>query len=472
MEFLVFIIFCTLLYLFFKLLSLNSRLKLALFSMKDLSEKNIEIIEDNEKMVKRTLKFDNAILKAEEFKLKNEDLKLKNEDLKLKNMELKNKNMELNLSIKNNSGGSKKDFAANAQLQSENNDLKTELAFLENVKLTYSNYIDKHNGLMLLEKDIAKLNDIKIKGTEIYTKLKTAIDSEKATYSTIKNNVVSINSKLINMRTQLESYSKGLYKHESKYDSDDYDLYRPLYSNETPDFFKKQIDDNYLEGKLLFEQGNAVINDSNHYTDEDDISYNRRTQNIIKNMVNLFNSETNQLISILTYKNAKKTFEKIRKVKDNINKLNMTNEHHYFFISDEYLIIKLNEAILKFEFETAKKKAKDEQDAIKVQMREEQREEKQLLKDQEAALKAADQAEKEEHEFETKLRIAREELEATMAAHLAIKEQEDKDKFNAELEEKDNEAKEKELAMNEMISKLEEDLRLAQEAKERNKSMA
>lgn len=465
MEFLVFIIFCTLLYLFFKLLSLNSRLKLALFSMKDLSEKNIEIIEDNEKMVKRTLKFDNAILKAEEFKLKNEDLKLKN-------MELKNKNMELNLSIKNNSGGSKKDFAANVQLQSENNDLKTELAFLENVKLTYSNYIDKHNGLMLLEKDIVKLNDIKIKGTEIYTKLKTAIDSEKVTYSTIKNNVVSINSKLINMRNQLESYSKELYKHESRYNSDDYELYRPAYSNETPDFFKRQINDNYLEGKLLFEQGKAVVNESNHYTGEDESSYSRRSQNIIKNMVNLFNSESNQLVSTLTYKNANKTFEKIKKIKDNINKLNMTNEHHYFYISEDYLSIKLKEASLKFEFETAKQKYKDEQDEIKAQMREEQREEKKLVKEREVALKAAARAEKEEHEFEDKLRIAREELEATMSAHMALKEQEGKDKFNAELQEKDNEAKEKELAMNEMISKLEEDLRLAQEAKERNKSMA
>lgn len=464
MEFIVFMVFCTLLYLFFKLLSLNSRLKIALFSIKDLSEKNIAIIEDNEKMIKRTLKFDTAILKAEEFKLKNEDLKLKN-------MELKNKNMELNLSIKNNSG-SKKDSSANLKLQQENDELKTQLAFLANVKFTYSNYVEKYNGLMLLEKDIAKLQEARTKGNEIYTKLKAAIDSEKSNYSTIKNNVVAISSKLSNMRTQLESYSKELYKHESRYNSDDYELYRPVYSNETPDFFKRQISDNYLEGKLLFEQGKAVINESTHYTGEEESSYNRRTQNIIKNMVNLFNSEINQLVSILTYKNANKTFEKIKKIRENINKINMTNENHYFFISEEYLSIKLKEASLIFEFETAKKKAKDEQDAIKAQMRDEQREEKKLAKERDIALKAAAKAEQEAMEFEEKLRIAREELEATMAAHIALKEQEDKDKFNTELLLKDEEAKEKELAMNEMISKLEEDLRLAQEAKERNKSMA
>lgn len=464
MEGLVWIIGLLIAFLLFKWASANDKLKKARYNETIANQRNDFLSENNQELIKRTAKFDYAILKAEE-------LRLKNEDLKLKNMELKNKNMELNLTIKNNSV-SKKDASANLKLQQENDELKTKLTFLANVKFTYSNYIEKHNGLMLLEKDIAKLQDAKVKGTEIYTQLKTAIDSEKTTYSTIKNNVIAISSKLSNMRTQLESYSKELYKHESRYNSDDYELYRPSYSNETPDFFKRQINDNYLEGKLLFEQGKAVINESNHYTDEDDISYNRRTQNIVKNMVNLFNSESNQLVSTLTYKNANKTFEKIKKVKDNINKLNMTNEHHYFYISEDYVSIKLKEASLKFEYETAKQKYKDEQDEIKAQMREEQREEKKLVKEREIALKAAAKAEKEEHEFEDKLRIAREELEATMAAHLALKEQEGKDKFTAELQEKDNEAKEKELAMNEMISKLEEDLRLAQEAKERNKSMA
>jgi hypothetical protein len=464
MDVLVWIIGLLMAFLLFKWASLSDQLKKARWNETMALQQSEHLSEHNQELVKRTAKFDYAILKADE-------LRLKNEDLKLKNMELKNKNMELNLSIKNNSV-SKKDASANLKLQQENDELKTKLTFLANVKFTYSNYIEKYNGLMLLEKDIAKLQEAKVKGTEIYTKLKTAIDAEKTNYSTIKNNVISISSKLSNMRTQLESYSKELYKHESRYNGDDYELYRPAYSNETPDFFKRQISDNYLEGKLLFEQGKAVVNDSNHYTDEDDISYNRRTQNIIKNMVNLFNSESNQLVSTLTYKNANKTFEKIKKVKDNINKINMTNEHHYFYISEDYLSIKLKEASLKFEFETAKQKYKDEQDAIKSQMREEQREEKKLVKEREIALKAAAKAEKEEQEFEDKLRIAREELEATMAAHLALKEQEGKDKFNAELQEKDNEAKEKELAMNEMISKLEEDLRLAQEAKERNKSMA
>lgn len=460
-----------------------------------------DLVDKNNKLEKKVTKLDSALYQVDELKLKNADLRDRNTDLnqqiktqnsdiselkreiklyspeKFKQLESKNSRLieQYSLSTTKNHELAK----TNVELHSKFTDfentilgLQDELKGLENVKLTYKHYIDRYDGLMILQRNIDKLNEINNKGKDHYLKIKEGVETQKKNYEIVKNNVVSLNTKLTYMKNQLSNYEEDLYKHESKYSTDDYDLYKYIFTNETPDSFKEKIEDNYIKGQILFDSGLAVIDTSEKYVGEEDISFNRRSQNIMKNMINLFNAECNQIFDKLTIRNVNKMIEKLNKVKDNINKINKVNANHYYYISDEYYKIKIDEIQLKFEFETAKQKYKDEQDAIKAQMREEQREEKKLVKEREIALKAAAKAEKEEHEFEYKLRIAREELEATMAAHLALKEQEDKDKFNAELQEKDNEAKEKELAMNEMISKLEEDLRLAQEAKERNKSMA
>lgn len=446
--------------------------------------------------------------KALKFKDRNDSLSEKNDDFKMRNAELRSKITDQNLTIKDLKGTisdlkaihksySKDKFDKltsdnralitenstlskdNLKLSSEFNNfrtniskLETELSKLNNIKSIYNNYIVKHDGLVLLQDEVVKIKQHRDKGVDVLNRLKETIDNEKKVYSMLQKSVQSFNVKLENMQKQFNLYEDGLYKHEKEYDKDDYDMYKPKYSTATQDLFETELQDIYDEGYELIKENLAVLNYSFHYNDEKDAAYNRRSTAIIKNMINLFNIESDKIIENLTFRNANKSFERIKKIKENINKINKVNDFHSFEITDEYLTVKLKGAELKFEYENAKKHAKEQQELIKAQMREDQREEKRLQKERLEALKAAEAAEQEEKAFEEKLRLAQEELQKNMELQFLLKQQEEQNKFDNDIKQKEEEALAKELEMNDMIGKLKEDLRIAQELKERNKSMA
>ncbi|HEX2955531.1 MAG TPA: DUF4041 domain-containing protein, partial [Chitinispirillaceae bacterium] len=153
-------------------------------------------------------------------------------------------------------------------------------------------------------------------------------------------------------------------------------------------------------------------------------------------MLRAFNGECDAALAKVRWDNAIKMEERIQKSFETINKSGEVNRSH---ITDEYLILKLNELRLTHEYQEKIKQEKDEQRQIQEEMREEENARKEIER-------AKEEAEKEEARYQKALEKAREEAQKVSGEKL--------DKLN------------------DKVKQLEEKLKAAQELKERAISRA
>ncbi|MDD5156464.1 DUF4041 domain-containing protein [Sulfurimonas sp.] len=152
-------------------------------------------------------------------------------------------------------------------------------------------------------------------------------------------------------------------------------------------------------------------------------------KNQIIMMLKTFNIECDFLIENVSPGNFARTLERISKAANDIEKNSLTLE---FGFNNEYILLKLEECELQYQFALKKQEEKEEQRFIREQMREEQ-------KAMQEAEKAIQEAEKEEHLYRELLSKAREELAKAGGEEIILAE------FKiAELERKLEEAENKE----------------------------
>ncbi|WP_027702520.1 DUF4041 domain-containing protein [Metaclostridioides mangenotii] len=92
------------------------------------------------------------------------------------------------------------------------------------------------------------------------------------------------------------------------------------------------------------------------------------TNQNIKTIFKLFNSECDNAINKLSFKNITTTEKRITKAFNDANKLNTTNR---VSLKESYLNLKIDELYLYFEYLQKKEDEKEEQRALREQMREE-----------------------------------------------------------------------------------------------------
>lgn len=132
-------------------------------------------------------------------------------------------------------------------------------------------------------------------------------------------------------------------------------------------------------------------------------------KNISKLALNAFNASCNELVNSVKFNNYDSCEKKLQKSFEQINKLVAPFNSE---ISKQYYKSKVKELALSLEFELEKKQIKDEQDQLKAQMREEQKELAQ-------AEKARDKAIEEEKLIADALEKARLEIESKTDAEKA-----------------------------------------------------
>ena len=149
-----------------------------------------------------------------------------------------------------------------------------------------------------------------------------------------------------------------------------------------------------------------------------------------------FNGECNSLITKVKWNNVSQMQERIRKSFEAINKLGKSST---IAIEYEYLDLKIKELTLEHEFQTKRQREKEELREIQAQIREEEKVKREFEK-------AQKDAEKEEKNYQSALDKARKEIAEVTG--------EKQNKLQAQIE------------------KLEQELKKAQEKKERAMSMA
>jgi hypothetical protein len=254
-------------------------------------------------------------------------------------------------------------------------------------------------------------------------------------------NDIEINFSKLNAEYQaaLETYTKlrkEVSLFESKLDLIEFGIYEPVYDFEKSDEYRVE------QNRIIEIQKSMISNDTaaicnTKWTVGDSEAKGRTVVNRYKKlMLRAFNGECDVLIAKVKWNNINQMKERMQKLFDAINKL---GEGFNVYLNDQYLDLKQKELILEHEYQTKRQQEKEEMRAIQEELREEEKAKREFEQ-------AQREAEKEEANYQKALEKARKEME------LATGEKHDKLQFQ--------------------IQRLEQELKEAQEKKERALSMA
>ncbi|WP_299311420.1 DUF4041 domain-containing protein [uncultured Aquimarina sp.] len=232
-----------------------------------------------------------------------------------------------------------------------------------------------------------------------------------------------------NLRTEI-----GIY--ESKLDLIEFGVYEPIYDFDKSDEYRNEQKRIIELQKEMIRSETAATCTTNWTVDGSLAKGRASTKRNIKLVLRAFNGECNSLIIKVKWNNISQMKERIKKSFEAINKLGKSST---VSVNYKYLDLKIKELTLEHEFQLKKQKEKEELRAIQEQIREEEKAKREFEK-------AQKDAEKEEKNYLTALEKARKEIvELTGDKHHKLKLQ---------------------------IEKLEQELKEAQEKKERALSMA
>lgn len=255
----------------------------------------------------------------------------------------------------------------------------------------------------------------------------------------IKNIETEFNILNSNYQAALETY-KNLRKEvsvfESKLDLIEFGIYEPVYDFEKSDDYRTEQNKIIQIQKDMISADTAAICNTN-WTVEGSEAKGRAVVKVYKKlMLRAFNGECDVLISKVKWYNVNQMKERMQKLFDAINKL---GQGFQVYLNSQYLDLKRKELILEYEYQSKRQKEKEEMRAIQEELREEEKAKREFEQ-------AQREAEKEEAAYQKALEKARKEYEASTG-----------DKHDI---------------LQAQIEKLEQELKEAQEKKERALSMA
>lgn len=290
---------------------------------------------------------------------------------------------------------------------------------ISNLKAKYGKVIDVDAERTKIQKEIESL-------TAERSRAKTEFLDKKEKLTTEYENAHKIFVKL----------QKEINLLEESLEMTEFGVYKPHFDFGTSDEYRHRLEQVSEQQKVMIRAGGAIVCDTEWTVSGSKVEGKKMTKQTYKLMLRAFNGECDAALAKVRWDNILKMEERIRKAFETINKSGETQRCH---ITKEYFDLKIMELRLAFEYQEKVKQMKDEQKNIQQQMREEE-----LARREIEAAKI--EAEKEEARYQKALEKARED---------ALKATGDKvDKLNEE------------------ISKLESQLKSAQEMKDRAISRA
>ena len=280
------------------------------------------------------------------------------------------------------------------------------------------------------------ISDIEAEVTNQKNILELTISSKISEVKAAEDNLNTLNS---NYKTALETYTKlrkeiGVF--ESKLDLIEFGVYEPVYDFEKSEEYRTEQNKIVENQKAMISADTAAIC-TTQWTVEGSESKGKTVVKVYKKlMLRAFNGECDVLIAKVKWNNVNQMKERMQKIFDAINKLGEGFKVH---LNNEYFDLKRKELILEHEYQTKRQQEKEAMRAIQEELREEEKAKREFEQ-------AQREAQKEETNYQKALDKARKEMElATGEKH---------DRLQAQIE------------------KLEQELKEAQEKKERALSMA
>jgi hypothetical protein len=290
----------------------------------------------------------------------------------------------------------------------------------------------------LKRKEFEKIRDLTNK-LERYSKL-ISIEEEEVRLSNelenLKLNFSELKEKYSNSIEVYKNLKHEIGVFENKLDLIEFGIYEPVFDFEKSDHYREEQKRIAAKLEQMISEDLAASCETN-WTVQGSESKGKAVVKIYKKlMLRAFNGECDILISKVKWNNVNQMRERINKLFNTVNKLGVG---FHVTINESYRDLKIKELLLEFEYQEKKQQEKEEQRLIQEELREEEKARREYEK-------AQKDAEKEEATYTKALEKARKEFEeATGEKHIKLQEQ---------------------------IARLEQELKEAQEKKERALSMA
>jgi hypothetical protein len=295
------------------------------------------------------------------------------------------------------------------------------------------------NEIELLKSQLERYKSITDIESEVESQKKSLEQLISVKNADINNIETELNALNSNYKNALETY-KNLRKEvsvfESKLDLIEFGIYEPVYDFEKSDEYRLEQNKIIEIQKEMITADTAAVCSTKWTVEGSEVKGKSIIKVYKKLMLRAFNGECDVLISKVKWNNVNQMKERIQKLFDAINKL---GQGFQVYINNQYLDLKQKELILEYEYQSKRQQEKEEMRAIQEELREEEKARREFEQ-------AQRDAEKEETAYKKALDKARKEFEVSTG---------DKhEKLQAQ------------------IAKLEQELREAQEKKERALSMA
>ena len=191
---------------------------------------------------------------------------------------------------------------------------------------------------------------------------------------TLNQQVQDLEKKKERLRQEYDSCSKSvedkkkeLIIFEDVLMFQDFGLYTPRYNFVTADEYKKRLDKIRLTQKDLIKNDKAISASENWTVDGSKIKGRAMIKNMKKLFLRAFNADCEDVISKVKYNNLDMSLKKIEKSADAIERLGKSMSLR---VTIQFMNLKVDELYLAFEYQQKKQQEKEEQKAIRAEMRE------------------------------------------------------------------------------------------------------
>ena len=226
------------------------------------------------------------------------------------------------------------------------------------------------------------------------SKFKKGIEKERS----------SLEKEVETLKRTRDQLGLSINEYEGRLSAIEHGLYSPpryLKDEDTSEMLKARLDAVRSKQKALIKEKRATTHPSAYTVDGDKKKGKEFVNDTIKLILRAFNNECDVIIASVKHTNHDRSIDKIAK---SFKQLNSLTDMQSVFMTDDYLKLKLQELQIMHMYRVKKQEEKEEQQAIKEQMREEAR----VLKEIEEARK---KVEKEETHFKAALLAARTKIE-------------------------------------------------------------
>lgn len=214
--------------------------------------------------------------------------------------------------------------------------------------------------------------------------LKKTVDELETKLTHLNEEIAQRTEKIKVLDGKIAEKSKELLVIDEDMLLESFALYKPKFSFQSSDEYKKRLDLIREKQKALIKTGTAASGSQNWTVNNSKRDGKKMVNDMIKLVLRSFNNECDYCVDHVKFNNIESSVKRINQSFDALNKLGTIMQ---VSISQEYKQAKLEELYLAFEYQRKKQEEKEEQKKAREELREQQKLEREIRMAREKILK-------------------------------------------------------------------------------------